>query len=96
MLELSDCTNTILREIATPELHRRDISQTYALAMRSSEKTDWAAVNKAIIARWSFAGLEWIKKQAHSGKCFAERRKPSPPDPRREVLPEGDAEFDEQ
>ena len=69
-IEMGDCTNTLLREIAEPECKRRDVAQTYALAIRSSEPTDWKAVNAAIIKRWSLSALEWIKKQAHSGKCF--------------------------
>lgn len=68
--ELMDCTNVLLREIAMPEMKRKDVAQTYALALRSTAPTDWGAVNKAIIARWSFSALNWIKKQAHSGKCF--------------------------
>jgi hypothetical protein len=68
--ELADCTGTLLREIAEPSSKRRDIAKTYALALRSSEATDWKAVNAAIIARWSVSALNWIKEQAHSGKCF--------------------------
>ena len=70
--ELTDCENALLREIAEPELTRRDVAQTYALALRSSERDriDWGKVNRAIMARWSPAALEWIKKQAWSGKCF--------------------------
>lgn len=69
-IELNDCTDTLLREIADKAMHRRDVAQTYHLAMRSSHPTDWKQVNQAIIARWSVAGLQWIKQQAHSGKCF--------------------------
>ena len=69
-LELANCTNHLLREIADPRMKRRDIAQSYALAMRSSEMTDYAAVNKAVIARWSLSGLGYIKRQAHSGRCF--------------------------
>jgi hypothetical protein len=45
-------------------MHRKDIAVTYALALRSSDPTDWQQVNEAVIERWSFSGLEWIKKQA--------------------------------
>lgn len=68
--ELAACTSTLLDEIARPESKRRDVAKTYCLALRSSEPTDWRAVNTAIIARWSVSALNWIKKQAHSGKCF--------------------------
>jgi hypothetical protein len=71
--ELTACTATLLREIALPEMKRRDVAKTYALAMRSSDPTDWGAVNRAIIARWSVSALNWIKEQAHSGKCWGEK-----------------------
>ena len=70
MIELSHTTFTLLLEIGMYEMKRKDIALTYALAMRSSANTDWAAVNEAIIERWSRSGLEYIKRLAHSGKCF--------------------------
>ncbi len=71
-IELGNCENTLLAEIAIPQLYRRDIAKTYALAMKSSEcgLIDWAKVNRAIIGRWSVSGLEYIKQQAWSGKCW--------------------------
>ncbi len=71
-IELFDCENTLLREIAMPEAKRLDIAKTYALALKSSEafRIDWAKVNQSIIARWSRAGLRWIKERAWSGKAF--------------------------
>lgn len=69
-IELADCTNTLLREIANEDMTQRSIAKTYALALRSSEETNWAKVNEAIIARWSRTGLERIKTLAHNGKCF--------------------------
>lgn len=69
-LELMDCERTLLTEIADAAMKRRDVAQTYHLAMQSREKVDWSAVNRAIMARWSAAGLTWIKGQAHSGACF--------------------------
>lgn len=71
-IELADCENVLLNEIAMKEATRKDIAKTYALALRSSEaeRIDWGKVNRAIIARWSMAALTWIKKQAWSGKCF--------------------------
>jgi hypothetical protein len=69
-IELMCCDTAILNEIAQG-LRRKDIAKTYALALRSSYPTDWAKVNSAIIERWSRSGLEWIKKQAWSGKAFA-------------------------
>jgi hypothetical protein len=52
-------------------MRRKDVAQTYALAIRSSESVDWSKVNTAIINRWSPYALKWIKEQAWSGKCFA-------------------------
>jgi len=73
---LAACQYVLLQEIATPELKRRDIAKSYRLALESQfdcdEVVDWDAVNTAIITRWSISGLEWIKKQAWSGQCFAE------------------------
>ena len=65
-VELADCENTILREIADKQFKRRSVALTYALALRSSERDriDWRKVNEAIIARWSRSALEWIKKEA--------------------------------
>lgn len=69
-----DCENVILREIAMPEMKRKNVSQTYRLCMESPEveSIDWEKVNHAIVERWSMAALQWIKKQAHSGRCFDE------------------------
>lgn len=47
---------------------QRVLAQTYALALKSSWPTDWEKVNRAIIKRWSVAGLERVKRLAHSGK----------------------------
>lgn len=70
MIELAMCTQTLLDEIDNHEMKQIDIAQTYCLALRSSEKTDWKKVNQAIINRWSISGLKYIKKLAWSGKCF--------------------------
>ena len=69
-LELANCTNHLLSEIADPAMKRRDVAQTYALAMRSSEAIDYERVNAAIIERWSRSALEFIKRMAWSGRCF--------------------------
>ena len=71
-IELAGCESALLQEIASKEMKRKDVAQTYALALRSSEfaTINWAKVNRAIVERWSRSALEWIKKQAWSGKCF--------------------------
>lgn len=71
---LACCEATILNEISQKEYKRRHIAQTYRLSMHAErangEVIDWKKVDEAIVARWSRSGLEWIKKQAWSGKCF--------------------------
>lgn len=69
-IELMSTTETLLEEISNKELHKKDIAQTYALALKSSEKTDWGKVNQAIIDRWSLSALKDIKEWVWSGKCF--------------------------
>ena len=71
-MELCCCEMMLLREIADPIIKRNDVSQTYALSMRSSERMtiDWEKVNKAILKRWSKHALHWIKDRAWSGRCF--------------------------
>lgn len=49
---------------------QKQIAQTYALALKSSWRTDWKRVNQMIIDRWSVSGLNRIKKMAWSGSCF--------------------------
>ncbi len=69
-IELAGCEGLLLREIADSNCKQRDIAQTYALALRSSDKPNWSIVNRAIVERWSHSGLEHIKKMAWSGSCF--------------------------
>lgn len=67
-IQLADCTATLLREIAMPEATRDTVAATYALAIRSSEPTDWTTVNRAITERWSRSALEYIKRKAWKGQ----------------------------
>ena len=69
-MEMACCTKTLLNDISIKEMTKRSLAQTYALALRSSEETDWKRVNQAIIKRWSHSALNDIKKMAWSGKCF--------------------------
>ena len=64
--QLVDCEATILREIENPRVKRRDVAQTYGLILCSEEclTVSWRTINTAIMARWSEAGLQWIKAQA--------------------------------
>lgn len=63
-IELIDTTRVLLDKIASPEFRQPDIALTYAMAIRSSDPTDWKKVNAAIVARWSISGLERIKTRA--------------------------------
>lgn len=63
------CVESVIENEIKHGLSQRQIAQTYALALRSSYKTDWKRVNEMILARWP-KGLERIKKMAHSGSCF--------------------------
>ena len=66
-IQLTDCTATLLREVAMPEVTRDLLAMTYALAIRSWEPTDWPRVNRAIIERWSESGLRYIKRKSWKG-----------------------------
>jgi len=46
--------------------NQRSVARTYSLALLSSDPFDAAAANRAILARWSPAGLRAIKEAAWS------------------------------
>jgi len=64
-IELLCCESTILNEIRHKECKRKHIALTYYFCMKSSEDIDWGVINRAIIERWSFSGLEYIKTEAY-------------------------------
>ena len=64
-IELLCCESIILDEINHKECKRKDVALTYYFCMNSSEEIDWGVINRAIIKRWSFSGLEYIKKEAY-------------------------------
>lgn len=64
-VEMLFCEATILNEISHKECKRKDIALTYYFCMVSKEDINYTKVNKAIIDRWSFSGLEYIKKEAN-------------------------------
>lgn len=76
MFEITAVESVIENEIKQG-CNQKQIAQTYALALRSSWPTDWSRVNKAIVERWSLAGLKRIKEMAHSGKCFPAATEPA-------------------
>lgn len=65
-VEMVDVEGTLLREIADTRLKRNDVALTYAYGLRRSciKTIDWPKVNQAILARWSLAGLSYIKTRA--------------------------------
>lgn len=70
--ELDDPTGQLLREIASPRLHQRDVAQTLALALQwgQREEVDWARVAAAATERWSRPGWRRIKTLAWTGRCW--------------------------
>ena len=64
-IEMLSCEVTILNEISHKKCKRNDVALTYYFCMVSSEDINYEKVNKAIIERWSFSGLEYIKKEAN-------------------------------
>lgn len=64
------CVESVIENEIKQGCNQTQIAQTYALALRSTYKTDWKVVNEMIIARWSRSGLTRIKEMAWSGKCF--------------------------
>jgi hypothetical protein len=61
---MKNCEKSILEEIADKKATRDSIATTYAFCLKSDEQIDWPKVNKAIMERWSFSGLKWIKEKA--------------------------------
>ena len=59
-------TATLLAEIANYAMKRNDVALTYSICLSpgSSERTNWEAVNAAIVARWSVSALIYIKTRA--------------------------------
>jgi hypothetical protein len=76
VIELACCEQVMLTEIARKGSTRRQVSQLYAMSLRSSERPtiDWAKVNAAIMAKWSRNALEWIKTNAWNGKCWDDKQ----------------------
>jgi len=68
MYELMNTTESLLQEINDNKFTKKDVAQTYRLAIISSDKTDWEKVNRAIIKKWSMSALIDIKNWAHSGR----------------------------
>lgn len=63
-IELADPQGQLLEEIGNPAMKRDDVALTYALALKSADRVDWAVVNDRIIGRWSISALRYIKDRA--------------------------------
>lgn len=68
------CVEDVIQNEIEQGLTQKQIAQTYALGIRSSYPTNWEAVNKMIIKKWSIPGLLRIKNMAWSGKCFEDAK----------------------
>lgn len=70
-------TKTVVNDILSDKsLKRNDVAELYGMLLRTPDQgIDWAKINKAIMERWSFNALKYIKEKAWSGKCFKEATK---------------------
>lgn len=53
----------LMNELELPACTRKNVAKTYSYLLRQGHK-EWAAINRAIIKRWSPSALRWIKEQA--------------------------------
>ena len=58
------CEGIILQEINDKNVTRDSIAITYAFCIDSTEKPNFAKINRAIVNRWSHSALDYIKKEA--------------------------------
>lgn len=63
-VRLANPEGQLLGEIADPTMTVRDVTQAYALALLDQDAVRWPVVNRAIIARWSMAALDRVKRDA--------------------------------
>ena len=60
-----DFVQWIMNEIGDKAFKRQQVADTYAVLLRKGvTPEDVRKINRAIIERWSRAGLTWIKEQA--------------------------------
>lgn len=57
-------TETLLAGINNRSLNQKHIASMYADALPLLRDVDWQQVNEAIIARWSYSGLQRVKRMA--------------------------------
>lgn len=63
-MELVNPEWVILNEINNKELNQEDVAKTYALIIIQKLQVNWRKINKAIVDRWTYEGLERIKELA--------------------------------
>ena len=63
-IQLCDCERVLLEEIEHPEFTRDMVALTYAMAIQSEETVNWRKIHEAIIDRWSWSALDYIKRKA--------------------------------
>jgi hypothetical protein len=63
-VEIMGVEEVILQEIGDRDSTRDNVALTYAFTITSREEIDVEKINKAIVARWSYSALEYIKKKA--------------------------------
>jgi len=62
IVEMACCTQTLLKEISDNHFKRKDVALSYYMALhQQTEEVDWNKINNAIMGRWSFSGLNYIK-----------------------------------
>jgi len=54
----------LLREITYWRYNRSRVARTYQKAAESGVDVDWEAVHSAIVQRWSYFAVEWIRREA--------------------------------
>ena len=66
------CEETLLKNISNKNKIKKDIAIAYYFALMSIDRIriNWRRINQAIVNRWSFSALKYIKYLAWSGKCF--------------------------
>ncbi len=63
-VELVNPDRVILEEIAMPKMTRNSVALTYAFCLRQRDDVDFGKINRAILSRWSFSALDYIKARA--------------------------------
>ncbi len=64
IFELMDCENVLIKIIQDKKSKRNDVVIPYAMSIVSSESVNFANINKAILEKWSFNALDYIKTKA--------------------------------